>query len=144
MFRHFFLAFCIIKAKVFESKLYLLSNNEQFCCVKSFNVFNLELFNWPSPAYFWKSGHSRSLFPYFSLFFTVPMFIDVPMTGFELRTSGVGSDRSSKGATTTVLSPDSFFIYFRSFQREQNFKQLIKVKNDLDSFCQLGLKLATY
>ena len=57
-------------------------------------------------AFFKKMGLSRPLFLYFRLFNTVDskMFnINfLPMTGFEPRTSEIGSDRSTNWATTTA------------------------------------------
>ena len=51
-------------------------------------------------------GHSQPLFLYFRLFKTVEVNVSYkffPMTGFELRTSGIGSDhRSTNWATTTA------------------------------------------
>ena len=53
-------------------------------------------------------GHPRPLFLFSSFQYTVDskqMFnIDknLPMTGFELQTSGIGSNRSTNGATTTA------------------------------------------
>ena len=53
-------------------------------------------------SFFKKMGHSRSLFSLFLSFlytvdskqmFNINKFL--PMTGFELRTSGIGSDRST-------------------------------------------------
>ena len=55
---------------------------------------------------FFKMGPSRPHFHYFCLFNIVDskMFntIFLPMTGFELWTSGIGSDRSTNWATTTA------------------------------------------
>ena len=59
-----------------------------------------------------KMGHSRPLFLYFRLFNTADSkqcSIKIsPMTGFELRTSGVGSDHSTNCATSTS-HPFTFF-----------------------------------
>ena len=60
-------------------------------------------------------GHSRHLFIYFCLFNTVDSrqwtIKILPMTGFEPRTSVIGSNRSTNWATTTALflNVDSIF-----------------------------------
>ena len=91
-------------------------------------------------------GHSRSLFLNFCLFDTVDtkqMFYikSFPMTGFEPRTSGVGSDRSTNWATTISNgslgdhspcfflngpSPASFSL-FSSFQYTVDSKQMFNI-----------------
>ena len=53
-----------------------------------------------------KMGHSRPLF-FFIFVFSIQLTVNVrykflPMTGFEPRTSGIGSDRSTNWATTTA------------------------------------------
>ena len=53
-------------------------------------------------------GHSRSLFLYYCLFNTVDGKLNLPMTGFELRISGIGSARSTNRATTTTLQSFCF------------------------------------
>ena len=60
----------------------------------------------PIPIFFLKMGHSRPLFLYFSSFqYTVDKMFNInkllPMTGFEPRISGIGSDRSTNWVTTT-------------------------------------------
>ena len=46
---------------------------------------------------FFKTGHSRHLFLYFRLFYINVQLVDkvLPMLGFELRISGVGSNSST-------------------------------------------------
>ena len=52
--------------------------------------------------FFLKLGHSRPLFLYFCLFNYKLVDKFLLMTGCEPRISGVGSNRSSNGATTTA------------------------------------------
>ena len=61
--------------------------------------------------FFLKVGHSRPLF--FIFVFSIQLTVNVQckcllMTGFELRTFGIGSNRSTNWATTTV--PTSWFL----------------------------------
>ena len=68
--------------------------------------------NFVKRNFFKKMGHSRPLFLYFHLFNTqltvnkcsIYIYINkfLPMTGFELWTSGIGSNRSTNWATTTA------------------------------------------
>ena len=67
-----------------------------------------------------KMGHSRPLFSLFSSFqctvdrkqmFNINKFL--PMTGFEPRTSGIGSDRSTNWATQPLPEKSlSFYVHF--------------------------------
>ena len=65
-------------------------------------------------------GHFRPLILYFRLFNTVDSqqiniwYKSLPMTGFEPRTSGVGSDCSTNWATTIVLHLLLFTLVFSS------------------------------
>ena len=75
-----------------------------------------------SDALFFKMGHSRPLFLYFRLFNTqltvykcsICKFF-LPMTGFEPRTSCIGSNRSTNWATTTahsdMLNWDQLYLF---------------------------------
>ena len=59
-----------------------------------------------------KMGHSQPLFLYFCLYqiFIIQLEDKIfPMTGFELRISGVGSDRSTNCATT-IAQVDHLFM----------------------------------
>ena len=61
--------------------------------------------------FFFQMGHTRPLFLYFFVFSIHSWqktnvqykYKFLPMTGFEPRTSGIGSDRSTNWATTTTL-----------------------------------------
>ena len=67
-------------------------------------------------------GHSRFLFLYFRLFNTQLIVNNcsninkfLPMTGFELQTSGIGSDRSTNWATTTAQYLFTFYVYHPTY-----------------------------
>ena len=68
-----------------------------------------------------KMGNLRPLFIYFSLFYKQSIVnncsIKVAVTGFELGSSGFGSDRSANCATTTSILPfkSTFILSFYSF-----------------------------
>ena len=64
---------------------------------------------WSSHICYLKVGHCRPLFLYFHLFYTVDNK-QCSRTGFEPRTSGVGSDRSIHWATTTATSPTCYHL----------------------------------
>ena len=82
-------------------KFFGISSSFQF----SFIQLKVFLKNWPFPASF-------SLFSSFQYtvdskqMYNVNKFL--PMTGFEPRTSGLGSDRSTNWATTTAHSTESY------------------------------------
>ena len=88
-------------------------------------------------------GHSRPLFLYFRLFNTVDSKCSkyfLPMTGFERRTSGIGSDHSTNWATTTTLgtllmSPtnwlDSFGLWTSTFLSKHVEKIIFCFKHKL-------------
>ena len=58
----------------------------------------------------------------------------LPMTGFEPRTSGIGSDRSSNWATTTAQDPLTFAFQASGASPKQvdDVEMLAEVKHDLD------------
>ena len=76
--------------------------------------------------FFKKVGHSRPLFLYFRLFNTVDnkqMFNKIlPMTGVELRTSGIESNRPTNWATTTSQSTQFVVKYFNWSSRHYPYK----------------------
>ena len=58
-------------------------------------------------------GHSRPLFLYFCIFgiFVVQLVDNIlPITGFKLRISGIGSNRSANWATTTALCEENTWV----------------------------------
>ena len=57
------------------------------------------------------AGPFLASFFIFSIQLTVMFYIKLPMTGFEVRTSGVGSNCSINGATTNALCT----VEFKSF-----------------------------
>ena len=75
---------------------------------------------WPKTANFLKMGHSRPLFIYFRPQLTVNKcpIIFLPMTGFEPRTSGIGSDRFTNWATQPL---PIFLKYSKACFRKWNF-----------------------
>ena len=103
--RHMYIFSCILVIKIFRKK----KINKQ-----GGNISHL----YCRPHCFQKMGHPGLFFFIFVLSMqltswqktNVP-FKSLPMTGFELRTSGVGSDRSSNWATSTALqTPSSLLV----------------------------------
>ena len=81
-----------------------------------------------------KMGDSRPLFLNFRLFNTVDIYVqykNLPMTGFELLVSGVGSDRSSCWATVQltvfskgpILASFCLFSFFSHYNFNTNWKK---------------------
>ena len=74
--------------------------------------------------YFLKMGHSWPLF-FFIFIFSIQLTVNIhykflPMTGFELRTSRIGSDRSTNWATTTA--PSCFIIMWQPMRHKLHTK----------------------
>ena len=89
-----------------------------------------------------KMGHSRPLFLYFCLFNTVDSKCSIyflPMTGFEPRISGIGSDCSTNWVTTTTLSMEFLLVELHVTQWQANWP----VWPDLAKFRNLGQKFTS-
>ena len=88
------------------NKQNVLAENLKRCNFKEAKICSI-----PDPSYcfFFKMGHSRPLFLYFRHFnaqltvnkCSIYIYKFLPMTGFEPRISGIGSDHSTNWATTT-------------------------------------------
>ena len=84
--------------------------------VLSFEIWSVLFKKWASPGLFFLflMGHSQPLL--FIFVFSIQLTENnvqynlLPMTGFELRTSGIGSNCSTNWATTTA--PITFFFIF--------------------------------
>ena len=114
----------------------LANSQSYFVQRKSEHGFKLAMFFWSPPIdfsvgrarkflnritkpfhlFFKKMGHSRPHLLYFRLFNTVDSkqinvrFKSLLVCGFELRTSGIGSNRSTNWATTTARINDSIYV----------------------------------
>ena len=83
-------------------------------------------------------GHSRPLFRYFRLFNTqltvnkCSMYkINLPMTGFKPRTSGIGSDHSTNWATTTARITLILFPVISNNRQKLLFKNCHRLDSNL-------------
>ena len=87
-------------------------------------------------------GHSRPLFPFIFAFSTVnsKYFIHhkiLPMPGFELRTSGIGSNHSANWATTTALKNLNILLTVQLSENETR-----RPTNVLQFSCEIRRKKA--
>ena len=94
--------------------------------------------SYPSRSTFFIKMAIPGLF-FFIFVFSVQLTVNIqykflPMTGFEPRTSGIGSDRSTNWATTTAQDPLTFAFQASGASPKQvdDVEMLAEVKHDLD------------
>ena len=112
-------------ARICSSEIIQLFSNANGTCWYSIKrVYEVAI---TDMSYFWKRmGNSLPLFLYFCLFNTVDSvqvnvrYKSLPMTGFEPRTSSLGSDRSCNWVTTTAQH--ELFTFVPSWDKVEIYK----------------------